>query len=182
MKNSHHFVLQLLGHHHHCRCHGYCCHRCHWASLATMTVTWESCNAGDPGSSPGPGRSPGEGNGHPLQHSCLEDFMDRGAWQATVPGAAKSQTRLSDWQFQFLTTTATISSFPGGSAGKESTCNIRDLGSIPGLGRSLGGGNSYPLQYSGLQDYTVHGVTTSQTWLGNLHFTPPSTPSPPLTL
>ena len=55
--------------------------------------------------------------------------------------------------------------FPGGSAGKESTCNAGDLGSIPGLGRSAGEGNGYPLQYSGLEDSmdcTVHGVTKSQ--------------------
>ena len=50
---------------------------------------------GDTGSLPGSGRSPGEGNGNPLQYSCLEDPMDRGASQATVPGVAKSQARLS---------------------------------------------------------------------------------------
>ena len=44
---------------------------------------------------PGLGRSPGEGNGNPLQYSCL-DSMDRGAWQTTVHGVAKSQTQLSD--------------------------------------------------------------------------------------
>ena len=55
-----------------------------------------SCNAGDPGSIPGLGRSPGKGNGYPLQYSCLENFMDRGAWRAIVSGAAKSQTQLSD--------------------------------------------------------------------------------------
>ena len=44
---------------------------------------------------PGLGRSPGGGNGHPLQYSCLENSMDRGAWRATVRGAAKSQTQLS---------------------------------------------------------------------------------------
>ena len=71
--------------------------------------------------------------------------MDRGAWHATVPGVAQSQTRLSDEQFQVSTSTATIMGFPGGSAGKESTCNAGDLGSIPGLGRSPGGGNGYPL-------------------------------------
>ena len=51
--------------------------------------------------------------------------------------------------------------FPGGSAGKESACNAGDLGSIPGLGRSPGEGNSYPLQYSGLEksmDCIVHGI------------------------
>ena len=55
-----------------------------------------SChNAGDPGSVPELGRSPGEGNGNPLQYSCLENPKDRGAWWATVQGVAKSQTRLS---------------------------------------------------------------------------------------
>ena len=48
-----------------------------------------ACNAGDPGSIPGSGRSPGEGNGDPLQYSCLENPMDRGAWQATVHGIAR---------------------------------------------------------------------------------------------
>ena len=47
-------------------------------------------NAGDLGSIPGLGRSPREGNGYPLQYSCLEDSMDRGAWQATVHVFAKS--------------------------------------------------------------------------------------------
>ena len=54
-------------------------------------------NAGDPGLIPGLGRSPGERNGNPLQDYCLENPMDRGAWQATVHGVAKSQTRLSDF-------------------------------------------------------------------------------------
>ena len=43
-----------------------------------------ACNAGDPGSIPGLGRFPGEGNGYPLQYSCLENSMDRGAWWAKV--------------------------------------------------------------------------------------------------
>ena len=51
-----------------------------------------ACNAGDVGSIPGLERSPGEGNGDPPQYSCLENSMDRGAWQATVHGVAKSQT------------------------------------------------------------------------------------------
>ena len=62
---------------------------------------------------------------------------------------------------------------PCGSAGKESTCNVGDLGSIPGLGRSPGEGKGYPLQYSGLEnsmDYTVHGVTKSRTRLNDFHF------------
>ena len=55
-----------------------------------------ACNAGDLGSIPGSGRSPGRGHGNPLQYSCLENPMDRGAWRATAYGVAKSQTRLSD--------------------------------------------------------------------------------------
>ena len=51
-----------------------------------------ACNAGDPGSIPGMGRSPGEGNGNPLQYSCLENPMDRGVWVTTVHGVTKSQT------------------------------------------------------------------------------------------
>ena len=51
-----------------------------------------ACNAGDPDSIPGSGRSPGEGNGYPLQYSCLENLMDGGAWWAIVHGVAKSQT------------------------------------------------------------------------------------------
>ena len=53
-----------------------------------------------------------------------------------------------------------------GSAGKESTCNVGDLGLIPGLGRSSGEGKGYPLQYSGLEnsmDSIVHGVTELDT-------------------
>ena len=57
-------------------------------------------NAGDArdvGSIPRSGRSPGGGNDNALQYSCLENPMDRGAWQAIVHGVAKSRTRLSDW-------------------------------------------------------------------------------------
>ena len=55
-----------------------------------------ACNVGDPGSNPGLGRSPGEGSGNTLQYSCLENSMDREAWQATVHGVAESQIWLSD--------------------------------------------------------------------------------------
>ena len=58
------------------------------------------CNAGNLGSIPGLGRSPGEGNGNPLQYSCLENPMDGGDWWATVHGVAKSRTRLSDFTFK----------------------------------------------------------------------------------
>ena len=56
---------------------------------------------GDLGSVPGLGRSPGEGNGNPLQYSCLENSMDRGAWWAIVHGVVKSRTRLSHFTFTF---------------------------------------------------------------------------------
>ena len=55
-----------------------------------------TCNAGDPSSIPGLGRSIGEKNSNPFQYSCLENSMDRGAWQATVYGVAKSRTQQSD--------------------------------------------------------------------------------------
>ena len=66
----------------------------------------------------------------------------------------------------------TEEAFSGGSNTKESACKVGDLGSIPGLGRSPGEGNSYPLQYSGLEnsmDY-VHGVAKNQTQLSDFHF------------
>ena len=64
--------------------------------------------------------------------------------------------------------------FPGSSAGKESACKAGDSTSIPGSGSSPGEGIGYPFQYSCLEnsmDYTVHGVTKSQTRLSNFHFT-----------
>ena len=59
-------------------------------------VKASACNVGDLGLIPGSGSSPGEGNGNPLQYSCLENPMNRGAWWATVHRVAKSQTRLSE--------------------------------------------------------------------------------------
>ena len=67
-------------------------------------VKASASNAGDPGLIPGLGRSPGEGNGNPLQYSCLENPIDGEAWQATVHGVAKSWTRLSDFTFTFTYT------------------------------------------------------------------------------
>ena len=68
-----------------------------------------------------------------------------------------------------------IRGFPGGSSGKDSACNVGDLGLIPSLGRSHGGGNGNPLQYSclgnsmdrGIWQVTVHGLAKSQTRLSN---------------
>ena len=68
-----------------------------WASQLAQLVKNTLVNVGDlkaVGSSPGWGRSPEGGNGCPLQYSCLENPMDRGAWQVTVRGVAKSQTQL----------------------------------------------------------------------------------------
>ena len=75
---------------------------CLWVYLLITTSLDSSdgkesaCNAGDPGSIPGLGRSLEEGNGNLLQYSCLENSMDRGAWEATVQGVSKRQTQLSD--------------------------------------------------------------------------------------
>ena len=68
----------------------------HW-NLLTITChssddKESTCNAGDPGLIPGSGRSSGEGQGNPLQSSCLENPMDRGAWQVTVCGVTESDT------------------------------------------------------------------------------------------
>ena len=59
-----------------------------------------TCNVADPGSTPELGRSPEEGNGNPLQYSCLENPMDGGAWEAAVHGVTNSQTQLSDFTFK----------------------------------------------------------------------------------
>ena len=64
--------------------------------MVAQTIKESACNAGDLGSIPGSGRSPGEGNGNPLQYSCLENSMDRGAQRTTVHGVTKSQTGLSN--------------------------------------------------------------------------------------
>ena len=85
-------------------------------------------------------RSPGEGIGHSLQYSAQVNFMD-----SIVHGVAKSERR------DRLSTPAFVD-FPCGLAGKGSACNVGDLGSIPGLGRSPGEGKGYPLQYSVLKN------------------------------
>ena len=68
----------------------------HLGSPGGAVVKNPLVNAGDTGWFPGSGRSPGGGNGNPLQYSCLENPMDRGAWWATVLGVAKSRAQLSD--------------------------------------------------------------------------------------
>ena len=74
-----------------------------WGGSGSM-VKNPPANAGASGlvgSTPGLGRSPGGGNGNPLQHTCLENSMDRGAWWATVHRIAESQTWLSDWAYTY---------------------------------------------------------------------------------
>ena len=83
----------------------------------------------------------GAGNGSRLQDYCLENLMDGGAWQATVHGVAKSQTRLSNFSFTFTFTLYLIQKgFPGGSVVKNPPVNARgnagDVDQIPGQGRS----------------------------------------------
>ena len=82
---------------------GSCFHWWHRASPSFLPGGSDSkasaCNVGDPGSIPELGRSRGEGNGNPLQYSCLENSTAGGAWWATVHGDAKSRIRLSDFTF-----------------------------------------------------------------------------------
>ena len=76
-----------------------------------------------------------------------------------------SWVRKIRWRRDRLPTSVFLG-FSCGSAGKESACNVGDLGLIPGLGKSLGEGKGYPLQYSGLEnsmDCLVHGIAKSQT-------------------
>jgi len=74
----------------------YICMSPHCTGASLVAVKQPACNAADPGSIPGSGRSPGEGIGYPLQYSCLESSMDRGAWKAAVHGVTKSRTQLSN--------------------------------------------------------------------------------------
>ena len=77
-----------------------------WASLGGSDCKESACRVGDPGSIPGLGRSPRGGQGNPLQYSCLENLMNRGAWRAMVHRVAQSQTRLKQ-----LSTHSTVLSF-----------------------------------------------------------------------
>ena len=117
----------------------------------------------------------------------LENLMDRGAWWARVHGVTRSPIWLSTHTESSLY--GCVSKFShfckafcpvvcGGSDSKEYTCSVGDLGLVPGLGSSPGERNSYPLQYSVLDNSmdredrraTVHGVTNSWIWLGGFHF------------
>ena len=107
------------------------------ASLVVQLVKNPPAHEGDLGSIPGLGRSPGEGKGYPLQYSGLENSTD-----CVVHGVTKSQAWLSNFH----------------SNSKNSTCNVKDLDLIPGLGRSPGEENGYPLQYSCLENSMDRGA------------------------
>jgi len=85
----------------------------------------------------------GEGNGNPLQYSCLENPRDGGAWWAAVYGVTQSRTQLK----RLSRSSSSTSSY-----NTESACNVGDLGLIPGLGRSPTGGHGNLLQYSCLDN------------------------------
>ena len=135
----------------------------------------------------------GEGNGNPLQCSCLENLRDWGAWWAAVYGVSQSRTqlkRLSSWPWRRFTSLqpkvyslgcpcagswVSQQTSSNSSDGKEYACHGGDPDSIPGLGRSPGEGKGNPLQYSCLKNpmdrgawwATVHVVTKSRTQLGD---------------
>ena len=120
-----------------------------------------SCNAGDPGSTPGLGKSQGEGNGNSLQCTCPGEFHGQ-----------RSLMGYSPWGHKESDVTERITlTLLGGSDGKESACNAGDLGLVSELKRCPEEGNGYPLQYACLENpidrgawwVTVHGVTKSWT-------------------
>ena len=119
-----------------------------------------ACNAGDLGSIPGSKSSPGEGNGNPLQYSCLKNPMDRGDWQATVYRAAKSWTRLKRQSMHTpgpSRASVVAQSLKNSPVMQETACSAGDLGSDPRSERSPGEGNDNPLQYSGLE-YSMYWI------------------------
>ena len=89
-------------------------------------VKASASNAGDLGSIPRSGKSSGEGNGNPLQYSCLENPMDRGAWWATVHRVAKSQTQLNDFTFTFTFLDHKGHPLPQSSVSMEARKRMRD--------------------------------------------------------
>ena len=154
--------------------------------LVVKNLPFNAQDLKDAGSILGLGRSPGEGNGNPLQYSCLENPMDRGTWRATVRRVATNRTWLiwlhmhtqeSTWReshapgtgkkahslwclFLNLSFESHLRMYigsPGGLAVKNLTANARDLGLIPELGRSHGEGNGNPLQHYCLGNPTDRG-------------------------
>ena len=162
-----------------------------------VSLSVSACNAGDLGSIPGSGRSSGEGNGNPLQYSCLENPMDREAWQAIFHGIARGGYDLvikppppwfnswvgKIWWRRGRLPTPAFLGFPCGLAGKESACKAGDLGLIPGLRRTPGEGKNpwrrerlpisvfWPKEFHGLYSPRGHRESdmTKQLSLHSLH-------------
>ena len=94
----------------------------------------------------------------------------------SLPATQETPVRFLGWEDPWRREslrTPVFLEFPCGSVSKESACNVGNLGSIPGLGRSPGEGKGYPLQYSGLEnsmDSVVHGVAKSRIQLSDFHF------------
>ena len=135
--------------------------------LSSSAVKESSCNPGDPGSIAGLGSSPGEGIGYPLQYSLA----------SLVAQMVRNLPSMQDIWVQFLgsedpleegiATHSSILGLPGSASGKEPTCNagdVRDAGSLPGSGRSSGGGHGNPLKYSWLENSMDRG-----TWQSIVH-------------
>jgi len=147
----------------------------------THLPTQETWETGVSSVDHGLGRSSGGGHGNPLQDFCLENPMDRGAWQAIVHSVAKNQTwlkwpsmhthiSLKYWCLTFLPFMNNMN-MPWGRASlmAQTIKNMPaiwegDLGLIPGSRRSPGEGNGYPLQYVCLENSMDRGA-----WLGTVH-------------
>ena len=118
----------------------------------------------------------GEGNGNPLQCSCLENPRDGGAWWAAVYGVAQGRTRLKRLSSSSSSSSRGTKVFPGGTVVKNLSANAGDVGSIPGSGSCPGIGNGNPLQCSCLENprdggawwAAVYGVAQGRTRLKRL--------------
>ena len=124
---------------------------------------------------------PGESHGQRSQAGysplgCKESDMTEATQHAHTNISKKHYVKVHQLATKGFNLASLRVGFPGGSNSKESSCSAEGLGSIPGLGRSLGGGNGNPLQHSCLENPmdrgawrgTVHGVTKSRIWLSNL--------------
>ena len=142
-----------------------------------------ACNVGDLGSIPGSGRSPGEGNGNPLQYSCLENPMDRRAWWATIHGVAKNWTRLSNFtslEFQAVTTSVSrgLPQLPPNQNPSSHFCTLEQRRLILFEHKA----DRVTSLLKTLQQVPQHLVLKSLTGLGSSHFCCsilPSMPWPP---
>ena len=119
-----------------------------------------AANAGDAGSIPWLGRSPGRGRGNPPQYSCLENPMDRGAWQATVHRVKKSQTQLKQ-----LSTHTCIQFFLNFSS-REDMKKVQLLGPYQGLQDLTPGPRSQHFQSGTLLMWPIHDLQFSKCWFG----------------